>query len=66
MHAQSLSHVRLCDPMDCNPPGSSVDGIFQARTLEQVAISYPQGIFPLQGLNPHILHWHIGRQILYH
>ena len=29
----------LCDPMDCNPPGSSGHGIFQARILEQVAIS---------------------------
>ena len=24
----------LCDPMDCNLPGSSVRGIFQARVLE--------------------------------
>ena len=24
----------LCDPMDCNLPGSSVHGIFQARVLE--------------------------------
>ena len=24
----------LCDPMDCNPPGSSVHGILQARLLE--------------------------------
>ena len=30
----------LCDPMDCSPPGSSVHGIFQARTLEWVAISF--------------------------
>ena len=30
----------LCDPMDCNPPGSSVHGIFQARVLEWVAISF--------------------------
>ena len=30
----------LCDPMDCNLPGSSVHGIFQARVLEWVAISY--------------------------
>ena len=29
----------LCDPQDCSPPGSSVHGIFQARILEQVAIS---------------------------
>ena len=29
-----------CDPMDCSPPGSSVNGIFQARILERVAISF--------------------------
>ena len=28
----------FCDPMDCNLPGSSVHGIFQARVLEWVAI----------------------------
>ena len=27
----------LCDPVDCSPPGSSVHGILQARTLEWVA-----------------------------
>ena len=30
----------LCDPMDCIPPGSSIHGIFQARVLEWVAISF--------------------------
>ena len=29
----------LCDPIDGSPPGSSVPGILQARTLERVAIS---------------------------
>ena len=29
----------LMQPTDCSPPGSSVSGIFQARTLEWVAIS---------------------------
>ena len=33
------SCLTLCDPMDCNPPGSSGHGIFQARILEQIAIS---------------------------
>ena len=33
----------LCDPMDCSLPGSSAHGIFQARILEQVAISYSWG-----------------------
>ena len=31
----------LCDPTDSNPPGSPVPGILQARTLEWVAISFP-------------------------
>jgi len=31
----------LCDPMDGSPPGSPVPGILQARTLEWVAISFP-------------------------
>ena len=35
-----LSPVRLCDPMDCSLPGSSVHGVFQARGLEWAAISF--------------------------
>jgi len=30
----------FCDPMDCSPPGSSAHGIFQARILEWVSISF--------------------------
>ena len=33
----------LCDPMDCSLPGSSVQGISQARILEWVAISSSRG-----------------------
>ena len=33
----------LCDPMDCSPPGFSIHGIFQARILESVAISFSRG-----------------------
>ena len=44
------------------PPGSSVHGILQARTLEWVAISFSRGIFLTQELNPGLLHC---RQILY-
>ena len=36
---KSLGRVRLCDPMDCSPPGSSVHGISQARVLEWGAYS---------------------------
>ena len=35
----------LCDPMDCNPPGSSVHGNTLARILEWVATSYSRGYF---------------------
>ena len=31
----------LCDPMVCSLPGSSTHGIFKARILEWVAISFP-------------------------
>ena len=42
--AAAKSHqlcLTLCDPMDGSPPGSLVPGILQARTLEWVAISFP-------------------------
>ena len=34
------SCLTLCDPIDRSPPGFSVHGILQARTLEWVAISF--------------------------
>ena len=40
---KSFSHVRLCDPIDCSLPGSSVHGIFQAIVLEWIAISFSRG-----------------------
>ena len=51
------------DPMDCSPPGSSVHGIFQARILEWVAISFSRG-----SSRPRDQTWVscIGGQILYH
>ena len=33
----------LCNPMDCCLPGSSIHGIFQARVLEWVTISFSRG-----------------------
>ena len=33
----------LCDPVDYSLPGSSVHGIFQARVLEWVVISFSRG-----------------------
>ena len=40
------SCLTLCDPMDCNPPGSSVHGILQARILDWVALSFSRGSSP--------------------
>ena len=45
--AKSLqSSPTLCNPMDFSLPGSSVHGIFQARVLEWVAISFSRGSSP--------------------
>ena len=46
MHARTKSLqscLTLCHSMDCSPPGSSVNGILQARILEWVAISSSRG-----------------------
>ena len=48
----------LCDPMDCNLPGSSVHGILQTRILEWVAIYFSRRFSWPRNL----LH---GRQIVY-
>ena len=42
----SHSCLTLCSPMDCSPSGSSVHGIFQARILGWVAISFSWGSSP--------------------
>ena len=39
MHDQPCDQCMHSDPIDSSPPGSSVPGILQARTLEWVAIS---------------------------
>ena len=41
----------LCNPGDCNLPGFSVHGIFQARVLEWVAMPFP-GDVPNPGIEP--------------
>ena len=46
--------------MDCSPPGSSVGGIFPGKNTGVGCHFLLQGIFPTQGLNPHLLcllHW---------
>ena len=51
------SYATLCNPLNCSPPGFSIHGIFQARTLEWVAISYSRrssqpGIKPTSLVSP--------------
>ena len=67
MQAQSLkSCLTLCDPMDCSQPGYSVQGIFQARILEWVAISSSgESSWPMDRTQVSCISC-IGRQILYH
>ena len=52
----------LCKPMVCSLPGSSVHGIFQARLLEWVAISFSRGTSRLRDRS---LVSRICRQTLY-
>ena len=47
----SLSHVRLCVPMDCSLLGSSVHGVFQTRILGLGCYFLLQEIFLIQGSN---------------
>ena len=52
-----FSHVRLCDPEACGPPGSSARGILQAR---MGCSSLLGGFPPTQGSNLRLLgllHW---------
>ena len=59
------SSPTLCNPMDYSQPGSSVYGIFQARILEWVAISYSRVSFQPRD-QTHISSVScIDRQILY-
>ena len=57
VHAKSIqSCPTLCDPIDYSPPGSSVNGILQARILEWLAISFSRGSPWPRDRNPHLLH----------
>ena len=41
--------LTICKPMDCSLSGSSVHGIFKARILEWVAVSWSGQLFPSPG-----------------
>ena len=65
--ARSLqSCPTLCNSMDCSPPGSSVQGIFQARILEWIIMpSFRGSSWPRDWT--HVSHAScIGRWVLYH
>ena len=52
MHAKSLQLcLTLCNPMDCSPPGSPVQGILQVRILECVAMPSSTDL-PDPGIKP--------------
>ena len=61
--AQSCS--TLCNPMDCNPSGSSIHGILQAKILERVAISSSRGSSRSRGQTCISEVSCIGRQVLH-
>ena len=42
----SVMYDSVSDPMDCNPTGSSVHGISQARILERIVIPFSRGFSP--------------------
>ena len=49
--------VRLCNLMDCSPPGSSVYGDSPGKDTGLGCHALLQGIFPTQGLNPALPHF---------
>ena len=56
------SCLTLCDPVDCSPPGSSVQGDSPGKNTGVGSLSILQGIFLIQGSNLGLLHY---RWILY-
>ena len=58
--------LTLCDPMDCSPPGSSVQGILQARILEWAAIPSSRGFSWPRDRTCAAYVSCVGRLVLYH
>ena len=50
-------YLTLCDPMDCIPPGSSCPWDFSGKKNGVGCHFLFHGIFPTQGLSPHLPHW---------
>ena len=71
--ARACAHMRMHSivsdslwPHGLGPPSSSVHGIFQARILEQVAISYSRGPSQPRDQTHVSCISYIGRRIFYH
>ena len=74
-HSESATHThavlcsvaqscpKLCNPMDCSPPGSSVHGVSPGKNTGAGCHALLQGIFPTQGWNSGLLPC---RRVLYH
>ena len=64
LQKMGMIHVwLLCDPVDYSPPGSSVQGLSQARILEWIVISFFKGsLWPRDQTCISC----IGRQVLYY
>ena len=61
VHAKLIrSCLTLCNPMDCNLPGSSVPRDSLGRNTGVGCHFLLQGIFLTQGSNPGLLHWQVG------
>ena len=58
--------LTLCDPMDCNLPGSSVHGILQVRILEWVVMFFSRGSSQCKDQTQVSYVYCTGRWVLYH
>ena len=66
VHAKPLlSCPALFNPMDCSAPGSSDNGDSSGKNTGVGCHAFLQGIFPIQGLNLHLLQLLHCRLILY-
>ena len=52
--------------MGCSPPGFSVHEDSPGKNTGVGCHALLQGIFPTQGLNLHLLHWHVDSLPLSH
>ena len=63
IHVLSHFSLTLCDPMNHNPPDSSVHGDSPGKNTGVGCHALLQGIFTNQGSNPHLscpLHWQLN------